>query len=194
MKCIKWLIILLLSGSADGNCYAQGIRALIPDHVGIQYAGSIGWMSVGGSYDMFTERLRAGLQYGYVPKKMGGGLHLLSASVLYRPMKFEVFDAVTVNPLDIGMKAVYHFGDQFYINWPERFPQGYYWWKSALRLHLLTESSVTVKLKNAGKIKSVTGYIEVNTNDLYLVSYVLNPSSLSILDIVKTGCGLRICF
>ncbi len=101
---------------------------------------------------------------------------------------------VTINPLDVGIKTVYHFGDQFYLNWPERFPRNYYWWKSALRQHLVTESSVTRELKSAGKIKSVTAYVGFNTNDLYLISYVLNPSSLSVTDIIKVGCGLRIHF
>lgn len=108
--------------------------------------------------------------------------------------EFEWVTGRLGHPLDIGIKSAYHFGDQFYLNWPERFPRGYYWWKSALRLHLATESSVTRELKNAGSIKAVTGYIELNTNDLYLVSYVLNPTVLAITDIIKIGCGIRIHF
>ncbi|MCF2446778.1 hypothetical protein L0657_22670 [Dyadobacter sp. CY345] len=189
-----WVVILLLTGSADRNSYAQVLKNLAPDYVGLQYAGSIGFISVGGGYDLFRQRVRAGLNYGYVPKEMGGNLHLLSTSLFYIPLKLKVSNTVTINPLDVGMKAVYHFGDQFYLNWPERFPRGYYWWKSALRLHLATESSVTHELKSTGRIKSVTGYIELNTNDLYLISYVLNPSSLSVTDIIKIGCGLRIHF
>lgn len=125
---------------------------------------------------------------------MGGSLHLLSVSLFYTPVKLKAFKTVTIKPLDVGVKAVYHFGEQFYLNWPERFPQNYYWWKSALRLHLATESSVTYELKSAGGIKSITGYLKFNTNDLYLISYVLNPSSLSVTDIIKVGCGVRIHF
>ena len=111
-----------------------------------------------------------------------------------QPLKIKVAKAFTIHPLDTGIKSAYHFGDQFYLNRPECFPRGYYWWKSALRLHLATESSVTRELKNAGSIKAATGYIELNTNDLYLVSYVLNPTVLAITDIIKIGCGIRIHF
>ncbi|WP_342089008.1 hypothetical protein [Dyadobacter sp. OTU695] len=187
-------MLALLIGSADMNCYAQSVRNLLPDHFGIQYAGSIGWVSVGAGYDLFRSRIRIGLQYGYVPEDLGGELHILSASVYYQPLKIKVSRTVAIHPLDIGIKAAYHFGDQFYLNWPERFPRGYYWWKSALRLHLATESSVTFELKNTGAVKTVTGYIDLNTNDLYLVSYILNPTVLTITDIVKIGGGIRIRF
>ncbi|MGN7889928.1 hypothetical protein ACN9ML_01275 [Dyadobacter endophyticus] len=187
-------MLALLIGSADRNCCAQFLKNLVPDHLGVQYAGSIGWVSVGTGYDLFRSRIRTGLHYGYLPKDFGGELHILSASVYCQPLKIKVAKAFTIHPLDIGIKSAYHFGDQFYLNWPERFPRGYYWWKSALRLHLATESSVTRELKNAGSIKAVTGYIELNTNDLYLVSYVLNPTVLAITDIIKIGCGIRIHF
>ena len=188
-----WVIILLLTGSANWNCRAQVLKDLVPDYVKLQYAGSIGWVSVGGGYDLLGQRVHAGLNYGYVPRQMGGGLHLLSASLFYTPVKLKASKTVTIKPLDVGVKAVYHFGDQFYLNWPERFPRNYYWWKSALRLHLALESSVTHVIKDAGKIKSLTAYIEFNTNDLYLISYVLNPS-VSVTDIIKVGCGVRIHF
>lgn len=185
-------MILLLIGAAAPLCHAQSKKGAYPDHITAQYAGSTGWMSVGAGYDLFTQRARVGLQYGVVPEEKGGKLHILSASFFYKPYALNVSDRVSLNPLDPGLKISYHFGEQFYLNWPSRFPKGYYWWKSALRLHLATESSITYKLKSTAKVKYVTTYLQLNSNDLYMVSYILNARSLSLPDIVKAGIGVRL--
>jgi hypothetical protein len=188
------VLTLLLIGATAPLCHAQSIKNLLPDYTSTQYAGSTGWMSVGAAYNLFKHRARVGFHYGFVPEKKGGKLHILSTSLFFKPYMLHASNKIDINPLDIGVKASYHFGDQFFMNLPSKYPDGYYWWKSALRLHLATETSVTYRLKNAGRIKSVTGFLELNSNDLYLVSYVLNFKSLSLSDIIKAGVGLRIGF
>lgn len=88
----------------------------------------------------------------------------------------------------------YHFGDQFYTKLPSRYPDEYYWWKSALRFHLATQTGLTWNLYEKHRIKSITGYVEFNTNELYLVSYFQNPGSLRLSEVVKAGMGVRMKF
>ncbi|WP_031526413.1 hypothetical protein [Dyadobacter crusticola] len=194
MKATWILLMLLLNGASDSLCLAQNARRFFPDYVTVQYAGSTGWMGFGTGYNLFKDHARLGVQYGFVPKEAGGNLQIVSASLFFKPITVRISDHILLNPLDIGTKVGYHFGDQFYVNWPKRFPRGYYWWKSAVRLHLTTESSFTYKIKKGAKIKSITAYLELNATDLYLISYVQNLQSLSLPDIVKAGVGMRVNF
>jgi L-rhamnose mutarotase len=43
-------------------------------------------------------------------------------------------------------------------------------------------------------VRTLSAYLEFNTNDLYLVSYVLNAGSLRIGEVVKAGIGVRLGF
>ncbi len=43
-----------------------------------------------------------------------------------------------------------------------------------------------------GPFSTITGYVEANSNELYLVSYVLNTKELSPLQIFKLGVGIRV--
>lgn len=62
-----------------------------------------------------------------------------------------------------------------------------------MRFHLNTQTSFTYRLKS-DRVQSVTGFVDLNVNELYLVSYVKNARSLSITDIVKVGYGVRLNF
>jgi hypothetical protein len=193
MKQVLALAALLAMGAASTS-YAQFARKLVPDFAQIQYAGSNGWMGLGAGYEFFNRHLRSNLQYGYVPPAKGGPLHLFSGSIFYQPVRINAGARLQLNPLDIGLKASYQFGNDYFFQLPSRYPPNYYWWKPALRLHLATESSLTYKLPRHTGIRSLSAYLEFNTNDLYLVSYVLNSGSLRIGEVVKAGVGVRLGF
>ena len=176
------------------NSGAQTLRKLLPDYLNIQHAGSVGWLSLGVDYDILRGKGRLGGRFGTVPKTQGGPLRLVSTSLFYEPWIFRPSSRLTINPIDVGMKVSYHFGDKFYTELPSRYPDGYYWWKSALRFHVATQTSLTLNLNDHYKIKSVTGYVEFNTNELYLVSYIQNAKSLRLSEVIKVGMGVRLKF
>ncbi|GGM93947.1 hypothetical protein GCM10010967_28850 [Dyadobacter beijingensis] len=187
------LAALLAMGAASLS-HAQSVGKFVPDFAQIQYAGSNGWLGIGAGYELLHRRLRTQAQYGYVPPERGGPLHMLSVALFYRPLRVNSNKTLQINPLDIGFKGSYQFGRDYFFNLPSRYPPNYYWWKPAFRLHLATESSVTYKLPKTAGIRSVTAYLEFNTNDLYLISYVLNAGSLRIGEVVKAGIGVRVGF
>jgi hypothetical protein len=190
----KLLLTALLATGVAGHGHAQIAQKLAPDFANLQYAGSNGWIGAGIGYNLFRGRFRAGLQYGYVPPEKGGSLHLFSGSLFYRPLHIRINNNLSLNPFDIGVKGSYQFGKDYFFRLPARYPANYYWWKPAFRLHLATESSVTFKLSGKTGIRSLSTYIELNTNDLYLVSYFLNARSLTVGEVVKAGIGLRVNF
>jgi hypothetical protein len=188
------LVALGMLCCSTGVAIAQSRHTLLPDYVNIQHAGSVGWLSVGIDYDLFKGKGRLGGRFGTVPKSLGGPLQLVSTSLFYVPLTVPLSSRLVLNPVDVGFKMSYHFGEQFYTALPSRYPEGYYWWKSALRFHLATQTALTWKLRDPNKIKSVTGYVELNTNELYLVSYIQNARTLRPSEIIKAGIGVRLKF
>lgn len=167
----------------------------VPDFFVIQHAGSIGFFSAGVGYDVLESKARFSTHFGSVPLKRGGILNVVSVKLFFKPTTLTVWNRVKFNPVDVGIIASYHYGDNFESRWPEGVhPKGYYWWHPALRAHVGMESSVTYECKKGHAFKSVTGYIEFNTNELYLVSYFQNMKSLTPGDIIKLGAGARIHF
>jgi opacity protein-like surface antigen len=177
---------------ASNVIFAQRSNVLIPDFAVAQYAGSIGYASIGFGYSV-SEKSRLSLHYGKVPACKGGPLDIIAAKFFCSPYTLSPSATILIKPVDLGFMVTYHFGDNFYTLWLDRYPDGYYWWSSSTRFHLALESAVTYLLPNSF-FKSITGYVEFNTNDLYMVSFVLNHKTIGFLDIVKAGAGVRIKF
>ena len=167
--------------------------ASLPDFATLQYAGSIGVVSAGAGYHL-SEKTSVSVHYGYVPSNRGGELHIIAAKLLFNTWSFRISERLRFDPLRLGAMVSYHLGGEFRSRWPShRYPDGYYWWKTSMRAHIISETSLTLRLPNS-RFHSVTGYAELNTNELYLISYLKNSHSLSLKDIIKVGYGVRLNF
>ena len=184
------LILFCFVVCAEG--LAQRAETLLPDYYAFQFAGSIGTGSVGVGYDLFKEKTRLSLHYGFVPVAAGGELNIVAFKWLYRPWQITSSPRLSWNLFDVGAMVSYHFGEAFHTRWPShRYPRGYYWWRPSLRYHLVFENSVTWQLER-GTFQAVSAYVEANSNELYLVSYALNTESLTPFQIFKLGVGVRL--
>jgi hypothetical protein len=178
-----------------GQAFCQERHWSHPDHLVLQYGGSIGYFSGGAGYDVFKNRARASVHYGYVPEGLGGNLNIFSGKLIFIPRSWQLSEKVKINPFDVGLMVSYHAGSDFRSTWPEhRYPPNYYWWQTSFRFHLNVESSITTKIRDHTVFKSVTGYIEFNSNELYMVTYFQNRHALSPADIIKLGAGARFHF
>jgi hypothetical protein len=187
----KSFVLMLLCAAGFGS-HAQRAEALLPDYYAFQFAGSIGTGSVGVGYNLFKEKTRLSLHYGFVPVAAGGELNIVALKWLYRPWHIASTPRLSWNLFDVGAMMSYHFGEAFHTRWPShRYPRGYYWWRPSLRYHLVIENSVTWQLER-GMFDAVSGYVEANSNELYLVSYALNTEALSPFQIFKLGLGVRL--
>jgi hypothetical protein len=192
---MKFYYVLLVSLLISAFAIGQRKNWAVPDFAVMQYAGSIGTVSVGAGYDVFKSKARFSMHYGVVPKTMGGPLNVFSLKLFCKPASFTVWNRVKMNPFDVGVMGSFHYGDNFEERWPEGVhPKGYYWWNPALRLHIGMESSVTYQFPKDHRLRSITGYYEFNTNELYFVSYIQNTENVRFWDIVKIGTGVRINF
>ncbi len=189
------ICLLLLAGSGS----AQSRHELIPDALVVQHAGSIGFFSFGGSYDLFRDHQgNLDLLYGFVPESKGGQLDILTLKFAYRPLVLKVSNGITLKPLNPGAFLSYTFDKDLTIVFDrEQYGKGYYGWSEALRLHLSLSQEAEVysrRLMGRGPVRGVVFYSELNASDLYLVSWVQNARGLPFTDILKLGLGIKVRF
>lgn len=185
--------ILLFTSSASAQ------RFLIPETALVQHAGSIGFLSAGIGYNLFPDNNGSlDITYGLVPKSKGGRQDILAAKFAYRPFNIGLGKFGTLDIANPGMFVSYHPGGKFHTTFDkDQYPDGYYWWSSAIRIHLSasTELKINIPKRFAGTgIEKLSLYGEFNTNDLYAVSWFKNREHLAFPDIFKLGLGMKVYF
>jgi hypothetical protein len=193
---IKHLIVALVLLAQSATAQKDFLKKLVPDEANLQYAGSIGFLSGGFGYQLFNEKSDLNFSIGYVPESLGGRLTILSVKFDYKPWKINIKDKAVWHPFNPVIFPSYTLGENFdYEFEAPQYRKGYYFWSSALRLHL--GASTEVKLLNlprGSKIKGLSVYAEANTNDLYAVSWFQNKGFTNFVKMFKVGYGTRIYF
>ena len=161
----------------------------------IQFAGNIGLLSAGPGYSFLRDRMDAELLYGLVPGfEHQSSIHILTAKFSYRPWKFDLGKGYLLEPLKLGTGFSYSIGPQFHTSWPGRYPDGYYWWTTSLRLTPFLGPTLSRKVGGGFSfIKRVQLYSELGTNDLALVSFITNKK-LGLTEIWNIALGTRLVF
>jgi len=199
-----------MSNSRKGHLLVLGImfflspkvsaqKFLIPKSAIVQRAGSIGYNSFGVGYNLFKNKKGSlDLAWGYVPKSKGGRQDIFAAKFAYRPLSIKLSDFAVLNLANPGLFVTHHPGGKFHTTLnKDQYPAGYYWWSSAVRFHISASTEIKI---NAPKMLLKTGveqvalYGELNTNELYAVSWFKNRENLPLLDIFKLGFGLKVYF
>lgn len=194
----KYIILFFLLIAFKADVRAQKLNFLIPDGAVLQHAGSIGYFSGGISYDLFKNKKGSlDFMYGYLPESKGGSFSTVSTKFKYRPFEINISKNLTFYPLNPGTFISYTVNKDFDLTWDRgQYPKGYYYWSEALRLHISLSNELKLNTSNSSsnKIKSLSLYYELNTNDVYIINYVQNNTYLSITDIFKVGLGMRASF
>ncbi len=186
------LLSLVISSALAQNSF---LKRLKPDQVNLQYAGSIGYFSGGIGYNLFNEKAALSFHYGYVPKNKGGWMSIFTAKFEYKPFEIKIKDKLIIHPLNPVFFPSYTSGDNFdYQFKTSKYREGYYFWSSALRLHLGAGTEVKILSHLNSSLKSVSLYAEANTNDLYAISWFQNRRSAQFYEMFKMGYGVRVNF
>lgn len=168
---------------------------LKPEQLNLQYAGSIGFISAGAGYHFFKEKTTLCFNIGYVPENLGGELTIIAIKFEYKPYTIKLGKRLVLHPINPVFFPSYTLGENFDFKFEKpQYRKGYYFWSSALRLHLGAGTELKLLSNNNAKIKSVSLYAEANTNDLYAISWFKNRTSTPFYEIFKMGYGLRMNF
>lgn len=195
----KRVYILVLLITFGGKVSAQNLKFLVPDNAIIQFAGSIGYFSVGAGYDLFKNKKgMLDFNYGYVPAAKGGELHIATAKFAYKVYEIQLKDWGKFYPFNPGFFASYTFHPKLSYSFSKsKYPEGYYYWSEALRPNISIGNELEFNMKRIWKdsgIKALSLYSEINTNDYYLINYFQNTSALTLADIFQLGIGMRVKF
>lgn len=182
------------SPSSAQDSLIKGRHWAIPHHVKAQFAGGIGFVSIGAGYANKKGKLEGDLFYGYVPKSLGGvPIHATTAKFAWWPIKPIPVGKAAIKPLAAGLLVNYTFGKQYFAFSPRYYPFSYYDHPTALHAGMFIGSQLQTKEKAHG-IKQWALYYELLTYDVELVSYFGNTGSLKPGDILTLGIGVKAIF
>lgn len=187
--------VLLLLPTLGSTAQSRFWSKLKPDQANLQYAGSIGFVSMGAGYDLFHEKAELSFHLGYVPESLGGELTIVAIKFHYKPFTIKAGDKFIIQPFNPVFFPSYTLGQNFDFKFEKpQYRKGYYFWSSALRLHLGASADVKILTSPNSKIKWIGLYAETNTNDLYLLSWFKNRTSTPFYKIFKLGYGVKMGF
>ena len=115
--------------------YRRHWEALIPTHTKIQFAGNMGLLSFGTGWDYGRRnQWETDVFFGVLPKYDSKRTKLtFTVKQNYLPWSLQIKQSrFSVEPLACGMYLNTVFGDEFWVNEPERYPKGYYGFSSLI--------------------------------------------------------------
>lgn len=167
---------------------------IIPTHSKIQYAGNMGLISLGTGWDYGKRnQWETDVLLGFLPKYSSKKAKVtMTLKQNYMPWSIDLGKGFSTEPLACGLYLNTVFGDQFWVNEPERYPKGYYGFSSKVRIHVYLGQRLTFDIapKYRFMAKSMTFFYELSTCDLYLISAV-NNSYLRPRDYLSLSFGLK---
>lgn len=213
IKGILLLSLVLLCSSVHAECisdekvqnrherklqqYKKGWEQLIPRYQKIQYAGSMGLISLGVGWDYGKHKQwETDLFLGYLPRFDGSSGHAtITLKENYIPWQINLAKSERwkVEPFTVSLYINKIFGDEFWSREPDKYPDGYYGLATNLRFNLAFGQRVRFKVKPIGLSEQLTLFYEFGTNDLYIISYFTNKY-LHFSHIFNLSLGIKFQF
>jgi hypothetical protein len=187
------LLFFLLVTSEKISAQKKGLKIKLPDHIKVQYAGGIGFISIGAGYSSKNQKLEGDLYYGYLPKSIGGiRIHSISGKITWIPIHSVSIKKYKVEPLMTGLVINYSFGKQYFSFDPPYYPYRYYSFPTAIHSALFLGSRIGHDFPSQAFVQRISVYYEILSFDREIISFVSNTKSLQVGDIITLSLGVRI--
>lgn len=175
--------------------YRRHWAVLVPTQTVMQYAGNMGFLSVGVGWNYGRgKKWETHLLFGYLPKFDSRRAKLtMTLKENFIPWRIDYAHGWQLEPLSCGLYLNTVFGREFWSNQPDRYPDHYYpLLKTKLRANIFLGQRITKLVpRNRRKfVKSVTLFYEVSTCDLYIRSMV-QDKEVSLWDILGLSIGVK---
>jgi len=187
------LIFFLLVTTGKISAQKKSFKIKPPHHIKAQYAGGIGFISIGAGYSTKNQKLEGDLYYGYLPKSIGGiSIHSLSGKVTWIPIHPVSIKKYQVEPLMTGLIVNYNFGKQYFSFDPPYYPYRYYSFPTAIHSALFLGSRIEFNFPANTFVKRISMYYEILSFDREIISLLSNPKSLQAADIATLSLGVKV--
>lgn len=173
--------------------YVRGWMRLVPQYQVVQFAGSIGAVSLGVGWDYGRrEQWETEFLLGLIPNA-GPEEWKLTATLRenYVPWRLKVKELWQVSPLSVGVGINTVLNDDFWFEEPAKYPRPYYKFSTRMRFMLSVGQRVAFHFDRDQWFRRVELYYELSTCDLYVISAFTNRY-LKAGDILSLSVGLKL--
>ncbi|TCO08292.1 hypothetical protein [Natronoflexus pectinivorans] len=142
----------------------------IPDHIKVQYAGLIGFMSVGAGYEV-TDRYEPTLYYGLLTQNFGGSsvtVHTISLKNSWKLFRPGLLGDITPKA---GFSVNLGFTNNTFHRLPAHYPNNYYF-QNRIHVAPFFGGEWKIDLPGDGFFNAVGLYTEMSTLDNYVLEFI----------------------
>lgn len=168
---------------------------LIPAYNKIQYAGNMGFLSIGVGWQYGkNKQWETDVFFGLLPKYESRKAKLtFTLKENFTPWKVWENEHLYFEPLSCGLYFNTVFSDEFWSKAPDKYPNGYYWFSTKIRSNIFVGERITFKIPDSKRVfaKYVTLYYEISTHDFAIIQAVKN-SDLTPKDYLTLSFGLKV--
>ncbi|MEG1616598.1 MAG: hypothetical protein RR339_06775 [Bacteroidales bacterium] len=170
-------------------------NGLIPKYVKVQYAGSMGLVSVGPGWEYGKRKnWETDLFLGFLPAYQDARAKMtFTLKQNYIPWNFRIKESRwSVEPLACGMYVNSMLDKRFWGTEPEKYPNNYYKFSTKIRFHIYAGQRISFDFdKRQALRKSITAFYEISSCDLYIISAATNKY-LSPKDYLSLSFGIKV--
>lgn len=195
------LLLLLSTSIAAQSKYEKRVDSyksqwdkLVPRYTKIQYAGGMGLISIGTGWNYGkNKQWETDVLFGYLPRystKKSKITFTLKQNFI--PWSKKLNKNFSLEPLATGLYVNTIFDGEFWVNEPDKYPNGYYSFSTKMRFNIYLGQRITFHIPSEKRFftKSITAFYEISSNDLYIVSAFTN-SYLKPTDYLRLSFGLK---
>jgi hypothetical protein len=187
-------LALFLSNAGFAQSLPDSVHVLpSPYYAKAQFAGDIGFVSVGIGRESFNRRLNTDLSVGYLPESIGGdAIFTVALKSTMLPLKPARLKSLDWYYLTAGAQLSYTFGDEYFAweGYLSKYPNSYYRFSTALSVYVFAGGQVD--FARVPKLQKFSVYYEVGAPGEYVISYIQNPGYLSLTKIFHLALGVKI--
>jgi hypothetical protein len=177
--------------------YQRRWNKLIPTMTNVQYAGSMGLVSIGTGWVYGKQhQWETQLFFGYLPKFSGEHANItMTLKENYVPFSLKLGNnGFSYEPFSTGIYLTTVLNSQdFWVKQSDRYPDGYYWFSSRLRINACFGQAFSLKIPSERKNKkrdSISLFYEISTNDFYIIAFAKNKS-IKLNEIFHFSFGIK---
>ncbi len=176
--------------------YQSWWHNLIPTYTKLQYAGSMGFLSLGTGWDYGkNNQWETDVMFGFLPRYNTDAAKMtFTLKQNFIPWKTDLGKNFELDPLACGVYATSIFHEEFWRREPGKYPNGYYTFfvpKIRFNFYIGQRIRYNIPPNRNHYAKSITFFYEISSNELYIVSRFGNQY-LKPTDYIHLSLGLKL--